>query len=415
MTSELFRKEVLENKKGSLQGEVILSQSFSFTAIIALIIGFVILMVIVLMNGEYHRKEIVSGFLQPSKGLIKNYPVVGGTIDKINVKEGDLVSQGDVLAKIINTQHLVHGHDINILRTEELKEQQENITQQLEDETLLLSSQTLELEQQQVNAERLIKQYAEELTILQKRIDIKKKNYDEYNNLKAGGHISQTELWQKKESLLALEQQQRQLTRKQRLQKDQLAEYPFQLTQLPIKSSQRINVLKLQLSNIKQRLSDALAQQSYEIRASKSGRLTNVMVKQGERVTSNTLLFSILPEGSTLEAVILVPTRAFGFVKKGQETNIRFQAFPYQRFGNYKGVIEKVSKAVLLPNEVQSTLPVDEPVYKVVIALDQQHVTAYGSNIPLQSGMLFEADIYLDTRTLLAWLLDPIFSLRGRL
>ncbi len=145
-----------------------------------------------------------------------------------------------------------------------------------------------------------------------------------------------------------------------------------------------------------------------------SGRLTNVMVKQGERVEPDKLLFSLLPAGSKLEAVILVPTRAFGFIKKGQQTNLRFQAFPYQRYGNYKGTIELISKAVLLPNEYQLTLNVNEPVYKVVVKLSQQSVIAYGNNIPLQSGMLFDADIYLDTRTLFAWLLDPILTLQGR-
>jgi membrane fusion protein len=39
---------------------------------------------------------------------------------------------------------------------------------------------------------------------------------------------------------------------------------------------------------------------------------------------------------------------------------------------------------------------------------------AFGKAFNLKSGMLFEADIMLEQRTLIEWLLEPIYSLRGR-
>ena len=56
-----------------------------------------------------------------------------------------------------------------------------------------------------------------------------------------------------------------------------------------------------------------------------------------------------------------------------------------------------------------------EPVYRVQVALDQQEIRAYGTTVPLQSGMLLNADIVLEQRSLLSWLLEPILSLKGRL
>jgi membrane fusion protein len=94
---------------------------------------------------------------------------------------------------------------------------------------------------------------------------------------------------------------------------------------------------------------------------------------------------------------------------------MRYEAFPYQRFGLYRGEIVQFSKSVLLPNEVNMPVPVSEPVYQVHVKLDSQAVNAYGSEVMLQSGMLLSADIVLEQRSLLNWLFEPILSLRGRL
>ena len=62
---------------------------------------------------------------------------------------------------------------------------------------------------------------------------------------------------------------------------------------------------------------------------------------------------------------------------------------------------------VSAPTSVCSSPPTRSP-----SALDRQDVTAYGERIPLQPDMLLKADILLDRRPLLAWLLDPLLSAR---
>ena len=93
---------------------------------------------------------------------------------------------------------------------------------------------------------------------------------------------------------------------------------------------------------------------------------------------------------------------------------MRFDAFPYQRFGFVKGEVESIDKALLAGDAVGVPMQLNEPVYRVRSELITQEVEAYGDNFPLKSGMLLEADIVLDSRSLLEWLLDPIYSLNGR-
>ena len=69
----------------------------------------------------------------------------------------------------------------------------------------------------------------------------------------------------------------------------------------------------------------------------------------------------------------------------------------------------------MLPGEVDMPVAVQEPVYRVQVALGQQEIRAYGNTVPLQSGMLLSADIVLEQRSLISWLFEPILSLQGRL
>ena len=69
---------------------------------------------------------------------------------------------------------------------------------------------------------------------------------------------------------------------------------------------------------------------------------------------------------------------------------------------------------MLLPGEANLPIALDEPVYRVTVQLDSQTVTAYGRFMDLQPGMLLEADIKLDTRPLYQWILDPLYSISGK-
>ena len=123
---------------------------------------------------------------------------------------------------------------------------------------------------------------------------------------------------------------------------------------------------------------------------------------------------SLIPQGAQLVAELLLPTRSAGFVKSGDEARLRFDAFPYQRFGFLESHVSRIDKALLLDGEARVPVTLSEPVYRIRTTLSKQDMLAYGDTFPLKSGMLLEADIVLDRRSLLDWLLDPIYSLQGR-
>ena len=66
-----------------------------------------------------------------------------------------------------------------------------------------------------------------------------------------------------------------------------------------------------------------------------------------------------------------------------------------------------------MPEEADIPGIIASPSYRIVVDLDAQSIKAYGRDMPLRSGMKLDADIIIEKRSLLRWLFDPIFSLRG--
>jgi membrane fusion protein len=123
----------------------------------------------------------------------------------------------------------------------------------------------------------------------------------------------------------------------------------------------------------------------------------------------------VLPQGAQLEAEIYVPSRSIGFVKPGMQVLLRYQAYPYQKFGQYRARVREVVDTSMLPQELG--LPQNassEPLYRIRLALDSQTIQAYGKHLPLKSGMVVDASIHLDHRRLYEWILEPLFSITGR-
>ncbi|MFC0131557.1 HlyD family secretion protein [Massilia eurypsychrophila] len=120
-----------------------------------------------------------------------------------------------------------------------------------------------------------------------------------------------------------------------------------------------------------------------------------------------------------MQAHLYAPSRAIGFIRPEDNVLLRFQAFPYQKFGHTRGKVASISRTALLTNELagvaNGATGYTEPVYRITVILDRQAIVAYGTARPLQAGMLVDADILQERRKLYEWVLEPIYSLTGKL
>ena len=101
----------------------------------------------------------------------------------------------------------------------------------------------------------------------------------------------------------------------------------------------------------------------------------------------------------------------------GDEVLLRYQAFPYQKFGHHPGKIARISRSALGPADLGAPTGnprSGEPLYRVTVALTRQDVLAYGQPEPLKPGMLLDAEILSERRSLVEWIFEPLYSLKGK-
>lgn len=55
-----------------------------------------------------------------------------------------------------------------------------------------------------------------------------------------------------------------------------------------------------------------------------------------------------------------------------------------------------------------------EQLYRITVSLARQEVNVYGRPVALQPGLQLDADITLERRRLIEWLLEPVFTLTGK-
>lgn len=411
----LFRQEVIDKKKYRLEGTISLVQPPVFKSLTLLLLLVVIISLVFLSLGSYTRKEKVNGVLQPNTGLIKLSAPQSGIIAELMVKEGQLVKQNQPILRIISEKHGVEGFELNQSLINQFKYQLNSLKQQLSQHRIQSKLQVEDLKHNRINIEKRLIQLGVQNDIFAERIEINNQIVEQITTLADTGYISELELKRQNDVSLSLKQQSSSIQSDKLALHNQIEQIDNKQIQLPIEQQKITAQLENQIKDITVQLARIKQQRLGELRAPVDGVVSGLLVKLGKSVTSNQNLISILPVGSSMQAIIYVPTKAFGFIEKGQKTRIRYHAFPYEKFGIYKGKVTEISANVILPDETDTPNIISEPSYRIVIDLDNDSISAYGKEIPLRSGMRLDADIIIEERSLIHWLFDPVFSIEGRL
>lgn len=411
----LFRASAVKQQSARLDGDVIIAQPVSSSLLTVILFGIVLAIASFLSLTSFNRKETVSGYLKPDIGLAKVVSPRAGVIQQLYVDDGQQVQAGDRLALVTIPEHLSAGDSLTGTLLQGLLQQTELVNLRKQQLQSQFTQQEAEYNARLILSRNLLNDINAQQQLLQQRLQLNQQRYQDYQGLTNRGAISTNELQQQHELVLNIQQQLAELNASEQSQKAQLAQLSGQLQRLPSEQQQQLAMLDSDISRLGQQQTELAARGELLITAPISGRVTNLVAEVGNNVQMGLPLLTLMPDNAQLQAVLLVPTRAYGFVVPGQRTRLRFDAFPYQRFGLYEGEVIKTAQAIVLPNEVAMPVAVQEPVYRVEVALAQQHIRAYGNTVPLQSGMLLSADIVLEQRSLLAWLFEPILSLKGRL
>jgi membrane fusion protein len=409
----LFRQEALEFQRQHRNwGQVALLQPVSTKILTWSLAALVTLVLVYLSVAQYARKETVIGYLTPTSGTAKVFVSHPGFIKELYVQEGQEVEEGEPLFTVSTAQVAANGEDVNTAILNILTLQRDFINRQIAGEERRSATERERLHALLKGIETEISHLEAQRTVQEQRLQLSDSLVSAAAQLSAKGAMPEFELKRREQAALEQRQNLKSLDQQLAARRTQLSETSYTLEQLPIVTAERIHLLRNELSAIEQRLTEVNARRAYIVRAPTSGRVSTVQATVGQIADPKRMQLEIIPLDASLQAELFFPTRAFGFVRVGQEVRILYDAFPYQKFGTYRGRVQKVSQTILTGSDIFGPIALKEPAYRVTAALERPDIDAYGHKISLQPDMLLKADVILERRSLINWLLDPLLSAR---
>ena len=416
----LFRQEVIVERQSQWLGAVLLVPRISHFLLASFALAVAAAIVGLLFYADYTRKERITGWLVPEQGLVQVFAPQPGVITQLNIKEDSEVQRGAPLM-VMSTE--LQSKAFGATQEEvvrRLRSRRDSLATERELHEKLHRQKVDGLTQRITALEGELEHRRQELVVQRQRIQIAEAAIERLRPIRKRGLVVEQRWQQVEGEWFDQTVRLRTLVRDISAAERQRVSLKTQLKMLPLEKNTRLAEINRMIDTLEQELVEAESRRQIVLPAPQSGTVTAVQVEQGSSVKAALPLLSIIPSGSELEAQLFIPSRAIGFIRPGQPVLLRYRAFPFQKFGHYEGTVSNVSRSSVTPGELSPALSgitnVDgagEPIYLVKVALARQTANAYGKAVPLQPGMQLEADVLIETRRLIEWVLDPLYTLTG--
>jgi membrane fusion protein len=396
----LFRPEVAEAQRQNWLGHVQLVRPLSLSVFTVGVLCMLMLVLAFLFFGEYTRKARIGGVLVPDLGVIRLVPPVQGRVLERHVHEGQAV----------RVQH-------------SLEERRRSLEEAARQQALLAEGEMLSLQRRLDEMKREGNQLEAEAVLHRQRLALAVQSLERLESLSRDQFISPAQVQTKKEEVLGLQAQAQALERQSATLARDRAALEGERRGLPVLLKSRQGAIERDLAALAREAAEQDAVRQIVVRAPQDGTVSSVLAEPGQSVSPASALASLIPAGARLQAHLFAPSGAVGFVRPNQEVRLRFEAFPYQKFGHQSGHVLQVSRTPLAAPELAG-LPlagptggdgVDEPMFRITVAMDQPELRAFGTVQPLVAGMRMQADVLLERRRLIEWLFAPVLGLSNRL
>ncbi len=411
---QLFRQQAIDAQREKLLGEVSLARPVPLWVFTALALSFAVALVAFTIWGEYARRERVDGFLALDAGAARILAPEPGTVAQLLANEGDEVEAGQPLIRLSFERGTASGVTSGELVQREISERRLVLEREQQQVKLLGQQQADALRRKITDLERELAQFDVEIRAQQSRLASSRNEFQRAEELFKDKFYSESKLIEFRNNVLDQQVKVEALKRQRASVERELSAAHADQPSVALKSQTQLEQIRRQMSELQQGSVQEDAKRENVIRAPMAGVLTNIAAARGETVAESAPLAIVVPKGSGLHAQLLVPTRAIGFVQPGQGVVLRYDAFPFQRFGQYRGTVERVSRTVWSTGEKVGPLVAKEPVYRVDVKLEAQNVMAGDQKLPLRSGMMVNADILQEKRRVWEWVFEPVLSLKER-
>ena len=317
----------------------------------------------------------------------------GGIIHSLNVREGDSVRRGQLLAKIESAKAEAAVKEsaarAAALRANIVRLKSEVFGSPLEFGEAFKAYPEFVANQRILFAKRQ-SAIREEVAALQAALVLVKKELEMNLPLLKTGDVSQADV-----------------LRLQRQVADLMGQITYRKNKYLQDSQAELSKAEEDLAGVEQILAQRQEQfDNTHLTAPMDGIVKNVRVtSQGGVLRPGEELLSIVPAGDELLVEAKIRPADMAYVKPGLPATVKFDAWDYSIHGGFPGKVSYLSADTLTEESQQGT----QTYYRVKVSLPSQSlVSTTGKKIDLQPGMTALVEIKTGTQTVLQYLTKPI-------
>ncbi|WP_126978665.1 HlyD family efflux transporter periplasmic adaptor subunit [Frigidibacter oleivorans] len=361
--------------------------------VVAATVGIAILWAAIAQIDEITRGD---GRVIPFRRMQTIQSLEGGILSELMVREGDIVRQGEVLAKLDPTQFrsafMQAQAEIEVLEAEIARLEAEVMEQAEIDFGAEVSA--IEATELRLFTARRTK-LTESVETLEMERDTIRQQIDITAPLAAKGSVSQIDL---------LKLRQQEATALGKISEIRNAYVQDAYSDL---AERRAKLVSLQQSIVQKQ--DQL--QRTEIRSPVEGRVNNVNITTlGGVVQPGESIMEVTPIDDQLLIEAKVLPRDVAFVAPGMPASVKITAYDYSVYGDLRGTVTQISEDTVEEDTAQGP----QDFYRVMVQTDQAYLERFGEQYPIRPGMVAQVDIENGKRSVLSYLTRPLLRARLR-
>jgi membrane fusion protein len=417
-SERLFRDEALAAQRTQLLGQIVLTpriSTFWLSAIAALL---ALALIAFLLLGSHTRRVTVAGQLLPAGGLIRVHTPQAGVVLEKKVADGQQVRKGDLLYVLSSDRAGAGTGELQADIARQVGSRKSSLELEIDRSRRVQDDELANLQRRAETLRAEVGAIAAQTEQQKTRLAIAEDMRKRYQGLADQDYIAREELLQKDIDLTEQRSRLKGLERDALGVQRELGQVLQEQLATRLRHANLLAQLEREVSSTDQQLTEVEGRRRVMVTAPETGRATLVVAEVGQTVDLNQPLVTLVPDQGELQARLYAPSSSIGFVQTGDAVLLRYQAFPYQKFGQQEGTVSTVSTSAVNPSELLG-LPTTgsvagEPVFAIQVKLKSNTIDANGQARPLQSGMWLEADILQERRKLYEWMLEPLFSVTRR-
>ncbi len=411
----LFRPESLRAHELAWLGRPTLALDLSATFMSLAAIALAAATAALITFGTYTRRVELQGAILPDTGLAAISAPDYGQIVSLAVHEGDQV-QRNALLYTLNLDTATKEGATQQQIADALIAQRATLTGQIDRRRRVGEAKRDALQRKLANLRAQDDQFLQQISVQQKFVG---RMYDEYAILQPlvqTHNVPLNELSAREQAWMQAQSGLQQLKDSELRVQARTGDTQYDLDTNDADTRNDIDTLRTRISDVDQSLARSAAHRVIEIRAPAAGVVTAILAQPGQMIAQGALMLTIVPQHDRMQAQVLAPSSAIGFIRPGARVLLRYSAFPYQKYGQYRGRVVDVSHVALRQAEVQDLLAGAPPArqagswYRITVLPDRDHVTIDGQEQALPAGMQVQASVLLDRRPLYQWIVEPLYG-----